>query len=84
MNDLRTLGDGDEITIDTEPLSGLTFEVYDVTTESIGITEIVAVTVVRGPDRYAIEWATHSDTANVVSLDSDYEWEIEKWDVTQA
>ena len=75
------LEQGEEIRIDTEPLSGVTYEVMDTTTEDLGLTEVVAVTLLAGCERYAIEWATHSETANVVHLDGDDEWEIEVTDI---
>jgi hypothetical protein len=72
---------GEEIRIDTEPLSGVTYEVMDTTVEDIGITEIVAVTLVCGCERYAIEWASHSETAEVLHLDGDETWEIDVADI---
>lgn len=81
MTDLQELESGDELTIDTDVLSGRTFEVFDTSSESLGITDVVAVVLVCGSERYMIEWATHSDTAGVVEIDGDGEWEIEPSDV---
>jgi hypothetical protein len=80
-NDLEQ---GEEIRIDREPLSGVTYEVMDTTTEDLGLTEVVAVTLLAGCERYAIKWAMHSETASFVHLDGDDEWEINVTDIVLA
>lgn len=80
-NTLNDMENGEEIRIDREPLSGVTYEVMDTTVEDIGITEVVAVTLLSGCERYAIKWAIHSETAEFVHLDGDDEWEIKVTDI---
>lgn len=71
------LADGDEISID-----GTGYTVVDVTTEDIAITEVVAVSLVsEDNEQWAIEWATHSETANLVAINGEEEREIEVTDV---
>lgn len=73
---------GDVITFDAVgPLSDVYFHVVDTTTEDLGITEVVGVILQSDVGRYAIEWATHSETVDIVSLTSDDEWEIEVTDI---
>jgi hypothetical protein len=77
----NTLDDEQRISIDTEPLNDATFRVSDTVVEDIGITQVVGVTLLSGCERYAIEWATHSDTAVVSHLDGDSEWEVNIEDI---
>lgn len=80
--DLTELSNGDRLHIASKPLSYRVCEVIGVEVKDIGLTEIVVVTLLCGSERHAIEWATHSDMAVVVSLESDVEHEVAVSDIT--
>lgn len=79
---MNTLAEGDHISIDSEALSGRTFEVMDVSEESIGLTSVFAVALSDGDTEYLLKGASHSTTADVVTLDDDTVIPIEMADIT--
>lgn len=82
MDDFTAVKDDDRIEIDSEALSGRTYEVMDVSEEDIGLTKVVAVSLLRDDERlFAIEAATHSDVANLVAINDDEEHEINISDI---
>lgn len=78
---LSALESDDRITIDAKPMGGATFRVSDVEVEGIGITEVVAVSLVSGCDRYVLKGASHSDTCELDCAESDESWEVELTDI---
>jgi len=72
----------DRISIDTEALRDATFRVSDVEVEDIGITEVVAVTLLCGCQRYAITGATADSSFTLEHLDGDDEWTVLTKDIT--
>lgn len=71
----------DEIEVDTASFDSTTFRVSDIDKESIGLTEIVAITLIGEDDRYVVKGATHSDSAVITNLETNEEWHIDLADL---
>lgn len=72
----RNLEQDDHISIDKEGLSDAQFRVSSIEVEAIGITEVVAVGLVCGCDRYALTGATADSSFTLEHRESDEEWQV--------
>jgi hypothetical protein len=78
---LRDLEPGDELKIDSQPLSDAVFRVTDIDVEDIGLTEVVVVGLTVGCERYALKGVVDSDEITVTHVTGDDEWTIKLTDV---
>jgi hypothetical protein len=78
---LRDLDPGDELSIDSQPLSDAVFRVSDVAVEDIGLTEVVVVGLTVGCERYALKGIVDGDEITLSHVTGDNEWDIELTDV---
>jgi hypothetical protein len=71
MTTIDELEEGVSVEIDSEPLSGRSLEVVDVSEGNIGLTTIVAVGLSDGSEAFLLKGAAHSATCDLVRLNED-------------